>query len=185
MSNQIISGIELVERVGKLGCADVKFFRDARYFLPSRDWLVNRFAPFLRNKFWTYKRAYIKSRFDCDKFAHEAMLDAKIDAFLMANAAQFALEAATLCLKENEDIGDAGMAFLYTEVLILPGRVLNGVGAGKHAQNTVFHPDGSASAFDPQNGFWLDALEAYDPVQPHEDPNRPSRRRATFGFAWV
>lgn len=181
----IITGWDLFERVNRYNPLEgVKLFRDARYFLPSRDWLENAFAPFLKKKFWTYKRAYIKSRFDCDKFAHEARLEAKIDAFLMANAAEFALEAAALCLKESEDIGDAGMAFLYAECTILPGRSLNTVRDGNHAQNMVFHPDGE-SAFEPQNSFITDARKAFDPVAPHEDPDRPSDRVANAHWFWV
>lgn len=180
----IITGIELLGRLGDLGFTNVKCFRDARYFLPSREWLGNAFAPFLAHKFWKYKRAYIKSRFDCDKFAHEARLEAKIDGFLMANAAEFALEAAALCLKESTDIGDAGMAFLYVEMEILPGRSLNNVGPGLHAADLCVHPDGG-TLMEPQNSLLTDALAALDPVQPHENPDRHSARVCTPAWAWV
>lgn len=182
----IITGYEACARLARLGFTDVKVFRDANYHLPSREWLGNAFAPFLHNKFWTYKRTYIKSRFDCDKFAFEARLDAKIDAFLMANAAEFALEAAALCLRENADIGDAGMGFLYCEVDLLAGKSLNNVsGPGGHALNLCLHPDGSASLFEPQNSLITDACKALDPINTDEDYYRTSDRVCTPRWAWL
>lgn len=166
MSAPIITGVEVWQRLTALGARDVKVFQDARYFLPSRQWLGNTFAPFLKGEFWQYQRRYIKSKFDCENFAFEAELEADIERYVMSRAARFAVKAATRSLVANPAIEDAGHAFLYAEVSILPGRELNGVRDGKHATNLVLHPDGSASFFEPQNSFITDAHEALDPSNP-------------------
>jgi len=171
----IITGYELLQRIGDLGVGDVKVFRDARYFLPSRDWLDNAFAPFLKHEFWQYQRAYIKSKFDCEDFAFEALLEADIDRYVMSRAAKFSLAAATRSLVANKEIGDAGHAFLYVEVTIKPGGSLNGVRDGKHATNLCLHPDGTASFFEPQNSFTCDAHEAL----------HPDSGCCTLDWAWV
>lgn len=171
----IIDGWELISRVGALGCTEVKLLRDARYFLPTRDWLGNTFAPFLHHTFWAYQRAYIKSKFDCEDFAFEAELEADIDRYLQSRTAKFALKAATRSLVASPEIGDAGHAFLYVEVSILPGRSLNGVADGKHATNLCLHPDGGATFFEPQNSQLTNALEALNPAD----------RVCTLDWAWV
>ena len=186
MSTNIITGYELLQRVTALGFTDVKIFRDANYFLPSREWLGNTFAPFLKSEFWAYQRAYIKSKFDCEDFAFEAQLEADIDRYVQSRAAKFALKAATRSLVANSEIGDAGHAFLYVEVGLYPGKSLNGVaGPGGHATNLCLHPDGSATLFEPQNSFLTDAVQALDPIQPNEDRDRPSHRLCTPRWAWV
>lgn len=175
MSAQIITGWEAWQRLTALGCTDVKVFQDARYFLPSREWLGNTFAPFLKGQFWQYQRRYIKSKFDCENFAQEAELEADIDRYVMSRAAKFAVKAANRCLVANPAIEDAGAAFLYVEVAILPGRELNSVRDGKHATNLCLHPDGTASFFEPQNSFITDAHEALDPARP----------RCTLAWGWL
>ena len=169
----IIAGWELISRVSDLGCKEVKVLRDANYFLPSRKWLGNAFAPFLKHEFWAYERAYIKSKFDCEDFAFEGELEADIDRYVMSRAAKFALKAATRSLVANAEIGDAGHAFLYVEISILPGQSLNGVRDGKHATNLCLHPDGSATFFEPQNSQLTNAKEALD------------RGVCTLDWAWL
>lgn len=154
---------DITSRVVALGCSEVKLVRDNQYFLPSRDWLENSFAPFLHSEFWAYQRSYIKSKFDCEDFAFEAQLEADIDRYVQSRAAKFALKAATRSLVANSEIGDAGHAFLYVEVTIKPGCSLNGVSGGRHATNLCLHPDGSATFFEPQNSFTCDAHEALHP----------------------
>ena len=175
MSANIITGGELMLRMEELGCKEYKILRDASYFLPSREWLGNVFAPFLKHEFWEYQRTYIKSKFDCEDFAFEGELEADIDRYVMSRAAKFALKAATRSLVANQDIGDAGHAFVYVEVSILPGQSLNNVSAGKHATNLCLHPDGSATLFEPQNSFITDAKKAL----------HPDRRVCTLDWAWL
>lgn len=172
----IITGWQLLKRVADLApVGEVKIFRDANYFLPSRDWLGNSFAPFLHSEFWAYQRAYIKSKFDCEDFAFEAQLEADIDRYVQSRAAKFALKAATRSLVANSEIADAGHAFLYVEVTIKPGCSLNNVPDGSHATNLCLHPDGSATFFEPQNSFLTDAKEALD----------PARGVCALDWAWV
>ncbi len=179
-----VSAPTLLSRLHTLGLADAKVFRDATYFLPSRAWLADTFAPFLQHEFWQYQRAYIKSKFDCEDFAFEAELEADIDRYVMSRAAKFALKAATRSLVANGTLADCGHAFLYCEVRILPGRTLNQVRDGRHATNLCLHPDGSATFFEPQNSLLTDACQALG-LQPHENPDPPRHPVCTLDWCWV
>ncbi len=165
----------LLARLRALGLAEAKVFRDATYFLPSREWLADTFAPFLKNEFWHYQRAYIQAKFDCEDFAFEAELEADIDRYVMSRAAKFAFKAATRSLVANAALADCGHAFLYCEVRILPGHALNQVRDGRHATNLCLHPDGSATFFEPQNSLLTDAQEAL----------HPDHRVCTLDWCWV
>ena len=182
----IVSAQVVYARLIALGFTDIKMLRDTHYFLPSREWLGNTFAPFLQSEFWAYQRRYIKSKFDCEDFAFETELEADIDRYVQSRAAKFALKAATRGLVANTEIGEAGHAFLYVEVGLLPGKWLNSVpGPGGHATNLCLHPDGSATFFEPQNSRTTDALQALDPIQPNEDPYRRSDRVCAPRWAWL
>ena len=132
---KIITAQELLERIPEYDGA-AQGPDDARYFLPSKQWL-DEFGEWIR---MNAPEAYQTETFDCDDFANWAKV--------------MASESAA---KSNE-VRDAGAAFFVCGISN-PNDLLGATGAA-HALNLVLCDDENWYFFEPQSGQSISLADA-------------------------